>query len=163
MSGANASPIGRSRQLMTPRQALALVKKHGVMLESARGPVPNLVDTVVGGTRRGSWWTHPRAREVFALTRSLRDSPEILVTRFVNGHITYVHRRLWVPLVRIASALPKARIARVREVHTASGAHRLDIEPFPRWVPDDVAREAKSLSNDAAVRELGDWVIPLLS
>ena len=148
---------------MTLGQALALVRKNGVMLESARGPVPNIVDTVVGGTRRGSWWTHPRAREVFTLTRSLRDTPDILVTRFVNGHITYVHRRLWVPLVRIGSALPKARIARVREVHTASGAHRLDIEPFPRWVPDDVAREAKSLSNDAAVRELGDWVIPLLS
>jgi len=148
---------------MTLGQAFALVRKHGVMLESARGPVPNIVDTVVGGTRRGSWWTHPRAREVFTLTRSLRDSPDILVTRFVNGHITYVHRRLWVPLVRIAGALPKARIARVREEHTASGAHRLDIEPFPGWVPADVAREAKSLSNDAAVRMLGDWVVPLLS
>jgi hypothetical protein len=148
---------------MTPQQALGLVKKHGVVLESARGPVPNLVDLVVGGTRKGSWWTHPRAREVFALTRSMRDSPEILVTRFVNGHITYVHRRLWVPLVRIASALPKARIARVREVHTESGAHQLDIEPFPGWVPKDVAREAKTLSNEAAVRQLGDWVVPLLS
>ncbi len=148
---------------MTLGQALALVRKHGVMLESARGPVPNLVDTVVGGTRRGSWWTHPRAREVFTLTRSLRDSPDILVTRFVNGHITYVHRRLWVPLVRIARALPKARIARVREVHTASGAHRLDIEPFPGWVPEDVAREAKALSQDEAVRQLGDWVVPLVA
>ena len=58
---------------MTLGQALALVRKNGVMLESARGPVPNIVDTVVGGTRRGSWWTHPRAREVFTLTRSLRE------------------------------------------------------------------------------------------
>src|SRR6266852_2071364 len=80
---------------MTPREALSLVRKNGVMLESARGPVPNLVDTIVGGTRRGSWWTHPRAQEVFGLTRSLRYSPDILVTRFVNGNITYVHRRLW--------------------------------------------------------------------
>jgi len=148
---------------MTPQQALGLVKKHGVVLESARGPVPNLVEMVVGETRKGSWWTHPRAREVFALTRALRDSPDILVTRFVDGHITYVHRRLWVPLVRIARALPRASIARVREVHTASGAHRLDIEPFPGWVPDDVAKEAKSLSNDEAVRLLGDWVVRMLS
>ena len=148
---------------MTPGQALALVKKHGVMLESARGPVPNLVDTVVGGTRKGSWWTHPRGREVFWLTRSLRDSPDILVTRFVNGNITYIHRRLWAPFVRLAGGLPKARIARVREVHTTSGAHRLDIEPFPGWVPEDVASEAKSLSQDEAVRRLGEWVMPMVS
>src|SRR5713226_7312994 len=81
--------------MMTSRRALNLMKKQGVMLEAARGPVPNLVDLVAGGSRRGSWWNHPRGREIYAVTRSVRDAPDVLVTRLVGGHITYVHRRLW--------------------------------------------------------------------
>src|SRR5262249_35490049 len=103
---------------MTPRQALRLVAKHGVMLEAARGPVPNLADVVAGGRIRGSWWSHPRGREIFGVTRAVRNSPDILVARLVDDHITFVHRRLWPAVVRLAPRLRKARIARLREVHT---------------------------------------------
>jgi len=147
---------------MTLRHVLSLIKKKGVMLEAARRPVPNLVDLVAGGTRAGSWWTHPRGREIFALTRSVRDSPEVLVTRLVDGHITYVHRRLWPAVVRLAPSLSKARVACVREVHTKSGAHRIQVQPFPRWVPSDVRRQAGSLTTEAAIHQLGDWVVPFL-
>src|SRR5580704_9924013 len=98
---------------MTPKQAIALVKRHGVMLEAARGPVPNLADAVAGGTIQGSWWSHPSGREIFALTRAVRDSPDIAVTRLIDGHITYVHRRLWPAIVRLGSRLRRARIARL--------------------------------------------------
>jgi hypothetical protein len=40
---------------MTPLQTLSSVRRHGVILEAARGPVPNLVDEIAGETRRGSW------------------------------------------------------------------------------------------------------------
>jgi hypothetical protein len=87
---------------------------------------------------------------------------EVLVTRLVDGHITYVHRRLWPAVVRLAPNLPKARIAGIREVHTKSGAHRIQVQPFPRWVPNDVRRQAGSLTKEAAIRQLGDWVVPFL-
>jgi len=90
---------------MTLRQALSLIRKHGVMLEGARGPVANVVDAVAGGERRGSWWTHPRGREIFAITRAVRDSGYVAVIRLVNGHITYLHRRLWPAVARLAPRL----------------------------------------------------------
>jgi hypothetical protein len=143
-------------------RVLSVIRKKGVMLEAARGPVLNLVDLVAGGTRTGSWWTHPRGREIFALTRSVRDSPDVLVTRLVDGHVTYVHRRLWPAVVRLAPNLSKVRIARIREVHTTSGAHRIQTQPFPRWVPNEVRRQAASLTKEAAIHQLGAWVVPCL-
>jgi len=146
---------------MTLRRALALLRRHGVMLEAARGPVPNLADEIAGEPRRGSWWAHPRGHEIFAVTRAVRDSPDVLVTRLVNGRITYVHRRLWPALVRVAPRLPRASIARVREVHTPTGAHRVEIVAFPGWVPHDVRRQAAALSYEAAVRLLGKAAVAL--
>ncbi len=64
---------------MTPRQAIAVVRKHGVVLEAAAGPVPSLAHAVAGEPLRGNWWAHPRSREIFALTRAVRDSDEVLV------------------------------------------------------------------------------------
>jgi hypothetical protein len=148
--------------MMTPRQALNLLKKQGVMLEAARGPVPNLADVVAGESRSGSWWTHPRGREIFAVTRSIRDAPEVLICRLIGGHITYVHRRLWPALVRLSPKLRRTGLARVREVHTRSGAHRIETQPFPRWVPPDVRRQAAFLTDGSAARQLGDWITPLL-
>jgi hypothetical protein len=147
---------------MTSQRALNLVKKEGVMLEAAQGPVPNLADLVAGGSRRGSWWTHPRGREIFSVTRSVRDARDVLVTRLLDGHITYVHRRLWPALVRLAPNLSRARLARLREVHTKSGAHRIEAQAFPGWVTSDVRRQAAALTEDAAVRKIGDWIAPLL-
>jgi hypothetical protein len=34
---------------------------------------------------------YPRSREIFAVTRSVRDAPDVLVTRLIDGHITDVH------------------------------------------------------------------------
>ena len=140
---------------MTPKQALRMVEKHGVMLESAKGPVPNLADAIAGEKVRGSWWKHPRSHEIFAITRAVRDSPDVLVARLVDDHITFVHRRVWPALVRLAPKLRKATLARLQEVHTASGAHRVESEAFPRWVPEDVKREADALTESEAKALLG--------
>jgi hypothetical protein len=140
---------------MTPRQALALVKKHGVVLEGARGPVPSLAELIVGEPIEGSWWSHPRGKEIFAATRAVRDDDDVLVCRLVGGKITFVHRRLWPALVRAAGRFPADRLARVREVHTSSGSHGLEEVPFPEWVPPDVIAEARELSDDDAFTRLG--------
>lgn len=145
---------------MTPKDALAFVQKHGVVLESARGPVPDLAAAVVGGPIQGSWWGHRKGREIFRLTRLLRDAPDVLVCRLVNGKITYVHRRLWPALARLAHRFPAAHLAALREVHTARG-HALRRVPFPDWVPADIQGAAEGMTEAEAAAALGPWLGPV--
>lgn len=142
---------------MDPRTALQFVRRHGIVLESAHGVVVSLVDAIAGERVSGNWWSHPKSHQIFWLTRAVRESPEVLVCRLVDGKITYVHRRLWPPLVRLASELDPDRLAAIRDVHTASGKHVLKVRAFPNWVPPAVAEAAKHLSAMAARAELGSW------
>lgn len=73
---------------MTPIQAVRFIRKHGIILESAHGSIPNLAEIVVGKRIRGSFWAHPNGQEIFRLTRAVRDSDDILVCRLVHGKIT---------------------------------------------------------------------------
>ncbi len=141
---------------MTPRVALALIRRHGVVLEGARGPVPNLAEAIAGERIHGSWWGHAKGQEIFRLTRAVRDSGDILVCRLVGHKITYVHRRLWPALVRLAGAFAQDDLAALQEVHTAGGRHELRAVPFPRWVPATVRRQARKLTEPKAQAALGD-------
>src|SRR2546426_11675907 len=96
---------------VTRRSALSFVKRNGIVLESARGPVPNLAEAVVGGRIRGSWWGHARGKEIFWLTRAVRDSADVLVCRLVGRKITYVHRRRWPARVRLARNFARRDLA----------------------------------------------------
>jgi len=139
---------------MTADELLRFVRRNGVVLESARGPVPNVVEAIVGAPVKGSWWGHPKGKEIFHLLNAVRDSGEVLVCRLVGGKVTYVHRDAWPALVRLSSAIPKERISAIEEIHTASGKHRVVKTPFPKWVPDDVLGAGKKLPMDEAVRLL---------
>ena len=143
---------------MTSRQALAFIRKHGVVLEAAHGPVPSLADLIAGEPVRGSWWSHPKSHEIFAVTRAIRDSNKVLVCRLIKGKVTFVHRRLWPALVRAASRLPSDHLSQVREVHTSSGRHVTKEVPFPDWVPSNVRTAARSLSEKAALAKLAAWI-----
>jgi hypothetical protein len=74
--------------------------------------------------------------------------------RLVNGKVTLVHRRLWPALVRVAEHLTAKQLAALHEQHTSSGAHRVDEQLFPSWVPDDVRDAAAQLSADEAWAQL---------
>jgi hypothetical protein len=139
---------------MTPRTALAFVRRHGIVLESARGPVPNLAEMVAGRRIKGSWWGDPKGKEIFWLTRAVRDSNDVLVCRLVGGKITYVHRSLWPALVRVAGLFEAKNLAAVQETHTKQGQHKLRLVPYPRWVPPGVMREARKLSEADARNQL---------
>jgi hypothetical protein len=145
--------------LMYPIQ---FVEQHGVVLEAGRGPRPNLAEAVAGERIHGNWWQHKKGRTIFRATRAVRDSDQILVCRLVGGKFTYVHRRLWPAIVRLATFLDKKAISALREEHSSSGAHRVITIPFPRWVPTDVRLAAKSLSQEEACLQLGDWIRPYL-
>ena len=111
---------------------------HGMLLESAHGPLPNVAELVAGERIRGSWWGHPASHAIFAAINTLADSPDVVRTRLVNGKVTLVHRRVWCALVRVAGHFPIDRLAAIREEHTATGAHRVVTDDFPGWVPPDV-------------------------
>jgi len=143
---------------MTSRQALAFIREHGVVLEAAQGPVPSLAAVIAGGPIRGSWWSHPKSQEIFAVTRAIRDSEDVLVCRLVRGKITFVHRRLWPALVRAAGRLPVGRLSQVRDVHTGTGRHATSEVPFPDWVPPSVRSAARNLSEEAALAEFAAYV-----
>jgi hypothetical protein len=143
--------------MMTRHRVFASLKRQGVMLESGHGPVPNLVEAIAGEPVRGNWWSHPQSQRIFELTRSLRDSPDVLTCRLVNGKVTFVHRQVWPALVRLANRFPQARLAAIRERHMRTGVHKVITTPFPKWVPDDVKIAAGRLSAEQAVVSLGSW------
>ena len=143
---------------MTSRAALALVNRHGIVFESAHGAVPTFSDAVAGERIRGAWWGHRAGHMIFAATRSVRAHPDVLVCRVADGKVTYVHKRLWPALVRLASAFPRDRLAAIKEVHTPGGAHRVDLTPFPQWVPAAVRAAATEMSVEDAERALAPIV-----
>ena len=99
---------------MTAKEAVAFVEARGVVLESARGAVGSLAEAVAGEPIRGSWWAHPRAHDIFLCTRAIRQSADVLVCRLVGGKVTYVHRRLWPALARLAARFRAERLAAIR-------------------------------------------------
>jgi len=139
---------------MGPRAALAFVEAHGVVLQAARGPVPSLAEAVAGGPIRGSWWGHPKGQEIYRAAEAVVESPDVLVCKLIDGKVTYVHRRLWPALVKLASRIGRVRLARVWSEHTASGAHRARRLAFPAWVTPEVRAAAKRLEEAAAEEQL---------
>ena len=140
---------------MTHEGALAFVEEHGIVLESAQGPVPSLASVIAGEEIRGSWWGHAEAEQIWILTRRLRESEDVLVCRLVGGKVTYVHRRLWPALSRLADRFSADRIAKVTELHTERGHHSVSETPFPAWASPSVLDQADSLSEAAAIKLLG--------
>jgi hypothetical protein len=92
----------------------------------------------------------------------VRDSEQILVCRLVEGKITYVHRRMWLALVRLAGRFDKKALAAIREEHSASGAHRVATLPFSMWVPVSARNRAEFLSAAQAASQLGPWATALV-
>src|SRR2546425_8981183 len=142
---------------MTGAEAIAFVRDHGVILVSAKGPVPRLTEAIAGEPIKGSWWAHPKGHHIFAILEAVTASEDVLVCRLVKGKITLVHRRLWPALVRLAARFPPDQIAKVRQEHTASGRHVNKEVPFPRWVPAEVMEQASSISEAEAIAALGEW------
>ena len=80
--------------------------------------------------------------------------------KLVDGKVTFVHRRIWPALARLASdgVLAAERVAAIQQEHMPTGEHRNLVTPYPAWVPDDVALAAAALSVEAARAALGAWV-----
>jgi hypothetical protein len=139
----------------TKNEALDFVKRHGAVLESAKGTIPSLAQAIAGEAIRGSWWGHPKGNQIYMLLNDVSESPDVMRCRLVDGKITLVHRRLWPALIKMASAFDSDRLSAVREEHTATGAHRMTTVKFPDWVPAEVRAAAKTISVTEATDRLG--------
>jgi hypothetical protein len=135
-------------------EELDWLREQGVVMQSARGPVPSLAERVAGAPIRGSWWGHPSGHEIYRVLNRVRASPDVVAMRLINGKITLMHRRLWPALVRVADRFPVDRLAAVDEVHTRSGAHQTIDVPFPDWVPAEDVAAAALLTVDEALAQL---------
>jgi|SRR4051812_48277774 hypothetical protein len=139
---------------------LRFVERHGVVLASARGPVPSVAEAVAGQPIIGSWWAHPKGKAIFDALSELDDSDDVRCFKLIDGKVTFVHRRVWPALARLASdgVIAAPRVASLRQEHMPTGEHRNMVTQFPDWVPDDVARAATALSVEDARAQLGAWI-----
>jgi hypothetical protein len=145
---------------LTPRAALQFIERHGVVLESGRGRVPSLAEAIAGEPIRGSWWGHAERKRIFHVLGEVSEHPDVLRCRLAGGKVTYVHKRLWPAVVKLAADFDAERLARTHQEHTASGAHRTITTPFPEWVPRDVLTAAKRLSEADARTALAPLLAP---
>jgi hypothetical protein len=137
---------------VSPRDAIAFVERHGVVLQAARGPVPSLAEAIACEPIRGSWWGHAKGGQIFRAARAVCESPDVLVCKLIDNKVTYVHRQVWPALVKLAPRFGNERLAKVWDEHTKTGVHVSRRIPFPNWVPSEVmsggdALDARSRAN----------------
>ena len=75
----------------------------------------NVVGLVAGETLRGSWWSHPKAHEIFAALSSLSEHPDVLFVKLLSGKVTLVHRKLWPALLAVVTEPGAWQVRRLSE------------------------------------------------
>jgi hypothetical protein len=159
---AKAKPAARSRARRVAPASTRWVKfvaKHGVVLASARGPLPSVAEAVAGEPIVGSWWAHPKGKAIFAALSEIDDSADVRCFKLVDGKVTFAHRSVWPALVRLGrdGVIATEQLGSLQQEHMPTGEHRNFVTPFPDWVDDETARAADSLSTDKARAQLA-WV-----
>ena len=137
------------------RDALVFIEQYGIVMQSAQhASIPSLVEFIAEEKIRGSWWGHPKGREIFRTLTAVYASPNVVALKLVDDKLTLVHRRLWGALTALAyeGRLDHARLAKVTQEHTEAGRHEKQEEPFPDWLP----RGLKLPSVDGALNQLGE-------
>lgn len=89
--------------MRTIEDAVALVTEARVVTLTAVPGVPSIVEAVVGGSVRGSWWGHPLGGVIFTVVTALDEHPDVLTVKLVAGRVTFVHRDLWAALLRVVT------------------------------------------------------------
>ena len=76
------------------RRVVAQLRRHGLLLKQDKA-LPSVVGLVTGEALTGSWWSHPRAKEIFDLLHDLSEHAEVLETKLIAGKVTFVFAPLW--------------------------------------------------------------------
>jgi hypothetical protein len=169
-SRTTSTPVAETKSNGAQTAHRELARCGLLMLADAR--LSSLTTLIAGGPVKGSWWSHPRGKEIFAASNALAERDDVLALKLVAGKVTFVHRKLWPSLFAVAtagdewqtkglSARARALLAKLRadsplrcddkattaaardleerllapttQVHTASGAHALQVESWERW------------------------------
>jgi hypothetical protein len=135
------------------------VEKHGIVLASAKGPVPNVAEAVAGEPIVGSWWAHKKGKAIFAALCEIDDSPDVRCFKLVDGKVTFAHRKMWPALVRLGNegVIATEQLSSVQQEHMPTGEHRNIVTPFPDWVDDGTAAAASKLAAEKARAQLA-WI-----
>ena len=113
------------------------LRERGLLL-LADAKFPSVSSIVAGEAVRGSWWSHPLGRAIFAAAEELDDDPDVLSLKLVSRKVTFVHASLsravysavssaeeW--QIEGLSTAARALLRKVRDegsVRTTSGAAR---------------------------------------
>jgi hypothetical protein len=87
----------------SPKKALELLREDGLVTLTPTGRARSLVEEVVGGPVKGSWWGHPLGKVIYACAVALAESGEAIAVKLIAGKVTFVHRLLWPALYRVAT------------------------------------------------------------
>lgn len=130
---------------------LDAIAEHGLLLLQDK-KLANVVTFMTGERIKGSWWSHPRAQEIFNAVEAL-PADQVLETKLVGGKVTFVHRSLWPDLLAVVTG------EREYQVHTAAGRHVKRHEPWDAWAKRMKVRATRDVS--AARRRLEQAVIAI--
>ena len=117
------------------------LQRYGLLLQQDK-TLPSVAGIIAGEALRTSWWSHPKARAIFACLQELEDRDDVLVSRLIAGKVTYVHRKLWPAFLAVAMTAP-----------------RDDLSAEARNLLARVEREGKTRSKGKAVRELQERLL----
>ena len=120
---ARSRSTGR-RAAATSSRWVKFVEKHGIVLASAKGPVPSISEAVAGEPIVGSWWAHKKGKAIFAALCEIDDSPDVRCFKLVDGKVTFAHRKMWPALVRLGHEPFLQFLAGQAPHHVGVGAHR---------------------------------------
>jgi len=154
-----AKRVAKKKPAARGSKWVTFVAKHGIVLASAKGPIPNVAEAVAGEPIVGSWWAHPKGKAIFAALCEIDDSADVRCFKLVDGKVTFAHRKTWPALVRLGreGLLSGDQLSSVMQEHMPTGEHRNIVTPFPDWVDDATAAAADKLAADKARAQLA-WI-----
>jgi hypothetical protein len=82
---------------------LGELKRCGVLLMTDNR-LPNVVSIIIEEPIKGSWWGHPKGKEVFHILERLDDSEEATTAKLVAHKVTFIHKDLWPALAGVGAS-----------------------------------------------------------
>lgn len=90
-------------QLEDASAVVAAVAERGLLFVSDPRR-ENAIHVLTGEFPRGSWWSHPRASDIYARLQAIERHPDVLLAKLLAGKVTLIHRTLWPALLAVVTA-----------------------------------------------------------
>jgi hypothetical protein len=121
---------------------------------------PNAIQVLTGEFPRGTWWSHPKANDIYDILQTVERHPDVLLAKLLAGKVTIVHRALWPALLAVVTAREGWQVDRLspgaaRDLSALDQAETSGSEPPPisRTVGKEL--EARLLAQAESVHTSG--------